>query len=54
MVATFTASTTQTGTVSNPIDPLLGLLQNNGGPRIGVEGATIVLETEEPLRGSSA
>ncbi len=50
----FTASTTQTGTVSNPLDPLLGPLQDNGGPRIGAEDTTIVLETEAPLRGSPA
>ena len=28
----FTAPTTQTGTVATPLDPLLGPLQNNGGP----------------------
>jgi hypothetical protein len=28
----FTAPTTQTGTVAGPLDPLLGPLQNNGGP----------------------
>jgi hypothetical protein len=28
----FTAATTQTGTVATPLDPLLGPLQNNGGP----------------------
>src|SRR5262249_49139891 len=46
--------TTQTGTVSQPLDPLLGPLQNNGGPRIGAPGTTITLETEAPLRGSAA
>ncbi|HZV06519.1 MAG TPA: choice-of-anchor Q domain-containing protein [Gemmataceae bacterium] len=50
----FTAATTQTGTVSQPLDPLLGPLQNNGGPRIGSKGTTITLETEAPLRGSPA
>jgi hypothetical protein len=50
----FTAATTQTGTVSSPLDPMLGPLQNNGGPTIGSPGTTITLETEAPLRGSPA
>jgi hypothetical protein len=50
----FTAASTQTGTVSSPLDPLLGPLQNNGGPRIGSPGTKITLETEAPLPGSPA
>jgi hypothetical protein len=50
----FTAATTQTGTVANPLDPLLGPLQNNGGPAIGAPGTRIILETQAPLRGSLA
>jgi hypothetical protein len=50
----FAAATTQTGTTANPLDPLLGPLQNNGGPTIGAPGTTIVLETEAPLTGSPA
>jgi hypothetical protein len=50
----FTAATTQTGTVGSPLDPLLGPLQNNGGPRIGARGTRITLETEAPQRGSPA
>lgn len=50
----FTAATTLTGTVSNPLDPLLGPLQNNGGPTIGAPGTRISLETEAPLPGSPA
>jgi hypothetical protein len=38
----FTAATTQTGTTATPLDPLLGPLQNNGGPT----------PTELPLPGS--
>ena len=49
----FTASTTQKGTVANPLDPLLGPLQDNGGPKIGAPGTRITLETEAPLSGSS-
>jgi predicted outer membrane repeat protein len=50
----FTAASTQTGTVNQPLDPLLGPLQNNGGPRIGARGTRITLETEAPLRDSPA
>jgi hypothetical protein len=38
----FNAATTQRGTVATPLDPLLGPLQNNGGPTL----------TENPLAGS--
>jgi predicted outer membrane repeat protein len=50
----FTAATTQTGTVATPLDPLLGPLQNNGGPKVGAKGHRITLETEAPLSGSPA
>jgi predicted outer membrane repeat protein len=50
----FTAATTQTGTVAMPLDPMLGPLQNNGGPKIGATGTRITLETEAPLKGSPA
>jgi hypothetical protein len=42
----FTNSTTQKGTVTMPLDPLLGPLQNNGGSTIGAPGTTLVLPTE--------
>ena len=45
---------TQTGTVARPLDPLLGSLQNNGGPTIGASGTTITLQTEQPEAGSPA
>jgi hypothetical protein len=48
----FTAATTQTGTTTMPLDPLLGALQNNGGPTVGVGALT--LETEALLAGSRA
>jgi hypothetical protein len=50
----FTNATTQMGTAANPLDPLLGPLQFNGGPRVGTRGDRIFLETEAPLRGSPA
>jgi hypothetical protein len=50
----FTAITTQTGTTADPLDALLGPLQDNGGPQIGAPGTTLTLETEAPLRGSLA
>jgi hypothetical protein len=50
----FTNSSTQTGTTTSPLDPLLGALGNNGGPTIGAPGTTIVLETEKPEQGSPA
>src|SRR5262249_3692681 len=42
----FTSVTTQTGTVQNPLNPLLGSLKDNGGPMIGVPGNTMTLQTE--------
>ncbi len=48
----FTAATTQTGTVATPLDPMLGPLQNNGGPSVGLGALT--LETEALLPGSPA
>jgi predicted outer membrane repeat protein len=50
----FTAASTQTGTVAAPLDPLLGPLQNNGGPKVGAKGHRITLQTEAPLSGSPA
>jgi hypothetical protein len=50
----FGDATTQTGTLANPLDPMLGPLQNNGGPRIGAPGDWIVLQTEAPETGSPA
>jgi hypothetical protein len=50
----FTASSTQTGTVGTPLDPLLGNLRNNGGPKVGARGFRIRLQTEAPLSGSPA
>jgi hypothetical protein len=40
---------TQTG-----VDPLLGPLQNNGGPPVGASGDSLTLETEALLPGSPA
>jgi hypothetical protein len=51
---TFTSATTQTGTLASSLNPLLGPLQNNGGPTIGAPGTTITLQTEAPLTGSPA
>ena len=42
------------GTAASPIDPLLGKLQDNGGPTIGAPGNTITLQTEALLPGSPA
>jgi hypothetical protein len=50
----FTAASTQTGTVANPLNPLLGVVQNNGGPTLGAPGNTGPLETASPLPGSPA
>jgi hypothetical protein len=49
----FTAAS-QTGTLANPLNPLLGPLQSNGGPTVGGTGNSLVLETEAPLSGSPA
>jgi predicted outer membrane repeat protein len=48
----FTNATTQMGTPDNPLDPLLGPLQNNGGPKIGFPGQTMTLQSEVLLSGS--
>ncbi len=50
----FTGPGTQTGTTANPLDPLLGPLQNNGGPVVGVAGHSMTLQTEALLAGSKA
>jgi hypothetical protein len=50
----FAAVHTQTGSTSAPLDPLLGPLQNNRGPTVGAPGASLVLETEAPLKNSPA
>jgi hypothetical protein len=50
----FHAATTQTGTSAAPLDPLLGPLQDNGGPSAGSQGIPTTLETEALSRGSPA
>jgi len=50
----FTATTTKTGTVASPLNPLLEALANNGGPTVGAPGATLVLQTEALFVGSPA
>jgi hypothetical protein len=50
----FTVATTQTGSLANPLNPLLGPLANNGGPMIGAPGNQVVLQTEALLLGSKA
>jgi predicted outer membrane repeat protein len=45
----FTSATTQTGTLDNPLDPLLGPLQDNGGPAVGAPGHTIPLQPGQPM-----
>jgi hypothetical protein len=50
----FTDATTQTGTPDNPLDPLLGPLQDNGGPSIGAPGHKMTLQTELLRAGSPA
>jgi hypothetical protein len=46
-------STTQVGTLAQPLNPLLGPLGNNGGPMIGAPGTLQVLKTQTPLHDSS-
>jgi predicted outer membrane repeat protein len=46
--------TTQTGTATSPLDALLGMLQNNGGPTIGAPGHAMTLQTQAPQNGSLA
>jgi hypothetical protein len=48
----FTNPATQTGTMDSPLDPLLGLLQNNGGPAIGDLGHTMSVQTELLLKAA--
>jgi hypothetical protein len=50
----FTNLTTQKGTLANPLAPLLGPLENNGGPKIGAPGHRITLQTQAPQAGSPA
>src|SRR5262249_10710799 len=50
----FTAATTQKGTVTNPLNPVLGALGDNTGPVIGAPGNTQTLQTEALLPGSPA
>jgi hypothetical protein len=50
----FNAATTQAGTAANPINPLLGPLQDNGGPTIGGVINPTFLKTEALLSGSPA
>ncbi len=50
----FTAGTTQTGSLTNPLNPLLEALGNYGGPMIGAPGTMIILPTEALLPGSPA
>ena len=50
----FTAGTTQSGTVTNPLNPRLGPLADNGGPMVGSPGHAITLQTEALLMGSKA
>jgi hypothetical protein len=42
----------QVGTTTAPLNPLLGPLQNNGGPATGATGSTQPLLTRAPLAGS--
>jgi hypothetical protein len=44
----------QGGTTLFRVDPLLGPLQNNGGPTVGASGDALTLETEALLPGSPA
>jgi len=51
---TFPNKTTKNGAASNPLNPLLGPLQNNGGPTIGASSSQMTLPTEALLPGSPA
>src|SRR5207248_5332567 len=46
------ATGNQVGTAAAPLNPLLGPLQNNGGPLAGVPGLAQIVPTEAPLPGS--
>lgn len=50
----FHLATDKTGTGGAPLDPLLGPLQNNGGPTIGAPGTAMTLQTELLPSGSPA
>jgi hypothetical protein len=50
----FNSGNTQQGTSTNPLNPLLGLLTNNGGTVAGAAGAQMTVETEAELPGSPA
>jgi predicted outer membrane repeat protein len=50
----FTNATTQTGTATTPLAPLLRPLQNNGGPLAGAPASQVVLPTEALSPGSKA
>jgi CHRD domain len=50
----FTNVNTLKGSAAHPLDPLLGPLQNNGGPVISAAGATITIQTEALKAGSPA
>jgi hypothetical protein len=50
----FTAATTQSGSLANPLNPRLGPLGFNGGPTVGARGASLPLQTEALAKGSPA
>jgi predicted outer membrane repeat protein len=50
----FTAVTTQSGTAATPLNPMLGPLENNGGPTVGAKGDSMTLQTEALQPGSPA
>jgi predicted outer membrane repeat protein len=50
----FIATSTQTGTLTGPLDPRLGQLRYNGGPTVGAPRDRLQLETEALLGGSPA
>ena len=47
-----TGSSNQVGTLTSPLNPQLGPLQNNGGALAGIPTATQTVPTEAPLLGS--
>ena len=51
---TFPNKSTQNGTAGGPLNPLLGPLQNNGGPQAGAPGSQVPILTEALLSGSPA
>lgn len=50
----FQDPTTRAGTLANPLNALLGPLQDNGGPVVGAPGNTMTLQTAAPTAGSPA